>query len=820
MKTTRITNATFAKSVSLLKSSTALPEMSYVFELKFTLNNPNTYDGGSYAANDKFATAISTSGNYTIVGSQDEGDAIGTMSGVAYIYSNSTGQLLYTLRNPNPFGTSTNDFFGQAVAISNNYAIVGASESDANGTASGKAYIYSTSTGQLIYTLDNPNPVDTSQSDRFGQAVAISDSYVIVGANGEDDAGLNSGKAYVFSLATGQLVYQLDNVNATGTTASDLFGISVGITDTYAIVGAHQEDVGGSSSGSAYIFSMSDGSLQYTLNNPNAYGTSASDFFGRSVAISNNYAIVGAYGEDDANGTTSGKAYIYSLSNGSLLYTLNNPNPVGTSANDNFGYYIDVSDTHAVISAHTEGTSVGGGAIATTAGKAYVYNLSSGSLVYTIDDPNAFSTATADNFSQFAVSISNDYVSVGAWNEDSSNAAGTTINATGRAYIFSASNGTLLHTLTNPNAFGSGSFDEFSRYNGVSVSSMYTVIGAANEDSDGVMDAGKAYIYSNSTGQLLYTLNNPITVSPGYIAFGTSVANTNDYVAVGSPYGYVHVFNTQGQFLHTITNPIASLTSFGDDIDIEGTNLIVGSYGATDGGRAYIYNVETGSLLYTLINPNAFDTAANDNFGYSVGISNNYAIVGASLEDDANGTTSGKAYVYSTTTGQLLYTLDNPNPVGTSTNDGFGTSVAISNNYAIVGAYGESDAGGTSSGKAYIYSTTTGQLLYTLDNPTPYGTSASDYFGRSVSISNNYAIVGAVFEDDANGLSSGKAYVYSTTTGQLLYTLDNPNPVGTSQNDNFGQSVEISGNYAIFSAYGEDESNGLNSGKAYLYTLP
>ena len=51
-------------------------------------------------------------------------------------------------------------------------------------------------------------------------------------------------------------------------------------------------------------------------------------------------------------------------------------------------------------------------------------------------------------------------------------------------------------------------------------------------------------------------------------------------------------------------------------------------------------------------------------------------------------------------------------------------SVAISGNSAIVGAYGEDDAGGTSSGKAYIYNVTSGALVHTLDNPNAYGTSS------------------------------------------------------------------------------------------------
>ena len=63
-----------------------------------------------------------------------------------------------------------------------------------------------------------------------------------------------------------------------------------------------EDDAGGTSSGKAYIFNVTSGALVHTLDNPNAYSTSASDYFGYSVAISGNSAIVGAYGEDDAGG--------------------------------------------------------------------------------------------------------------------------------------------------------------------------------------------------------------------------------------------------------------------------------------------------------------------------------------------------------------------------------------------------------------------------------------------------------------------------------------------------------------------------------------
>ena len=279
--------------------------------------------------------------------------------------------------------------------------------------------------------------------------------------------------------------------------------------------------------------------------------------------------------------------------------------------------------------------------------------------------------------------------------------------------------------------------------------------------------------------------------------------------------------------LHTLDNPNAYGTSAGDQfgysVDISGNYAIVGAYfeddaGGFSSGKAYIFNVTTGALLHTLDNPNAYSTSADDRFGWSVAISGNYAIVGAHWEGDAGGTDSGKAYIFNVTTGALLHTLDNPNAYSTSAGDYFGNSVAISGNYAIVGAYLEDDAGGNSSGKAYIFNVTTGALVHTLDNPNPLYTSAVDQFSRfSLDIDGNYAIIGATGEDDAGGLNSGKVYIFNVTTGTLICTLDNPNAYSTSQNDQFGTSAAIFGNYAIVGARQEDDAGGLDSGKAYIF---
>jgi hypothetical protein len=405
---------------------TSIAKVSATPKLLFTLDNPNAF---GTSAGDRFGWSVAISGNYTIIGATEEDDAGGTSSGKAYIFDVTTGSLVHTLDNPNAFGTSAGDQFGSSVAISGNYAIVGApGEDDAGGGLSGKAYIFDVTTGSLVHTLNNPNAFGTSPGDQFGSSVAISGNYAIVGAPYENDAGgSDSGKAYIFDVTTGSLVHTLDNPNAFGTSEFDEFGVSVAISNTYAIVGAPREaDAGGIFSGKAYIFDVTTGSLVHTLDNPNAFGTSAVDSFGRSVAISDNYAIFGVNAEDDAGGSASGKAYIFDVTTGSLVHTLDNPNAFGTSAFDNFAFSVSISGNYAIAGAINE-TVLNESAV----GKAYIFDVTTGSLVYTLDNPNAFAASTSGDQFGYSVAISSNYVVVGVWAEDDSGG-----NSSGKSYIY------------------------------------------------------------------------------------------------------------------------------------------------------------------------------------------------------------------------------------------------------------------------------------------------------------------------------------------------------------------------------------------------
>jgi hypothetical protein len=500
----RTRNSAYSENYTTTRTSTYSAAYTTTRVSNFSLGFVGNYIGNFTRTRQEDFTRTRSSvfdyvGNYV-------GDFTGNYSRLLSFTGNFTGNysrtttdttLLHTLDNPNPIGTTTYDYFSGEVAIDGNYAIVGAygelSAEDLNGYNSGKAYIFNTTTGALVHTLDNPNAYGTTSGDLFGSEVGISGNYAIVGAKYEDKAdagdgggvGTQSGKAYIFNVTTGALLHTLDNPNAYAFSAGDNFGQSVEIDGNYAIVGASAEDdAGGTQSGKAYIFNVTTGALVHTLDNPNDYGTSAGDLFGYAVDVSGNYAIVSAKGEDDAGVNSAGRAYIFNVTTGALVHTLDNPNPIGTAAFDEFGRNVSISGNYAILGAYMEDeTGI------QSSGKAYIFNVTTGALVHTLDNPNVYGTSAGDNFG-WSVSISGDYAIVGAKNEDEASG-----NNSGKLYIFNVTTGTLVKTLDNPNAYGTPAGDAFGQK--VDISGNYIIAGVYVDPTYGT--TGKAYIFNMVT---------------------------------------------------------------------------------------------------------------------------------------------------------------------------------------------------------------------------------------------------------------------------------------------------------------------------------
>jgi len=146
--------------------------------------------------------------------------------------------------------------------------------------------------------------------------------------------------------------------------------------------------------------------------------------------------------------------------------------------------------------------------------------------------------------------------------------------------------------------------------------------------------------------------------------------------------------------------------------------------------------------------------------------------------------------------------------------DYFGAGVSISGNYAIVGAPLDDDKG-SYSGAVYIFEQNAGTWAEVAKLTASDG-DADDRFGLGVSISGKYAIVGSILDDD-NGIDSGSAYVFERNAGTWT-EVAKLTAIDGIDGDHFGYGVSISGNYAMIGACYDDD-NGSNSGSVYVYNV-
>jgi len=144
-------------------------------------------------------------------------------------------------------------------------------------------------------------------------------------------------------------------------------------------------------------------------------------------------------------------------------------------------------------------------------------------------------------------------------------------------------------------------------------------------------------------------------------------------------------------------------------------------------------------------------------------------------------------------------------------NDGFGLGVSISGNWIVVGTPNADHGGLTDAGAAYLFDATTGQQLQKL---VAQDRAAEEYFGWSVSVSGDLALVGARWDDD-NGTHSGSIYVFDAITGQQLHKFTAPSGAA---DDWFGHSVSISGSLALAGVPWDDD-NGNESGSAHVFVV-
>ncbi len=303
--------------------------------------------------------------------------------------------------------------------------------------------------------------------------------------------------------------------------------------------------------------------------------------------------------------------------------------------------------------------------------------------------------------------------------------------------------------------------------------------------------AGQIYdrvpVVDLGTGAFVRELVAVGLASPGSSYFGFSLAMEGGIVAVGAPGGFpsdpgsVHLFDvSSGVQTHRLLPPTgaSSDNSFGVSVSLDGGRVLVGDPVAR---RAYLFDTATGQLLQTLppLAPGGFS------FGTSVSLDGGLALVGAPGPLGSPGT----ALLFDTATGGLVQSFSAASPGHTQN---FSYRVALSAPYAVV-----TSVVGVS-GQVDVFDASSGSLLYELRSPVSLGTNT---FGRSLDVEGTRLAIGY---PDNN--STGFAHIVDLTSGAFLYA---PVPSNAQSNDFFGSSVGLTSNVAVVGCPGYQAGGAL-----------
>ena len=437
----------------------------------------------------------------------------------------------------------------------------------------------------------------------------------------------------------------------------DRLGYSVDISGNYAIIGCYGDDFAAvdPNMGSAYIFEKSGIEDWTFVQKVSASDRDDYDRFGWSVAIDGDIAVVGAYQEDhnvvDAVPlSNAGSIYVYRRGGDGVWFQMQKLVASDRTADDEFGWSVDISDSTIIVGAHHEGHDAFGGAYEYHAGSAYIFDLNlAGTWVQTqkivgsqrADDhyypdgrPDPADEDLSDLFGG-SVAISGNYVIVGAHNHDYGlGGVGTGfLWNQGIAYVFERSGGVWTE-VEKLQATVQKAWDRFG-YD-VNIDSTVAVVGVWAEDESefgaaSLMNSGGAYIFERDiSGNWIQEQKLDASDRTTGDHFGKSVAIDGNYLVIGaeqedidgdgglgdtlSNAGAAYIFLKGGGGTWTEIQKIAAsdrndLDLFGDAVAISGTTILVGAWQQdlnedgvaelNDAGAGYFYSAIVCEEIFT-----------------------------------------------------------------------------------------------------------------------------------------------------------------------------------------------------------------------------
>ena len=657
---------------------------------------------------------------------------------------------------------------------------------------------------------------DGADDDEFGYSVAIDGNTAVVGAPGSNS---NAGAAYVFVFTEADdddgVWSQAAKLTASVPAANDEFGISVAIDGETIVVGAHQNDAdeNDNDEGAAYVFTRVSG-IWGQKAKLTASGAAENDEFGISVAVHGETVVVGAHldnaNDDDAD---SGAAFVFTKPGNSGWANATETAKLTASdgvANDKFGISVSLDDDTVVVGAHQPQYEESGANVEVGPGAAYVFTKPA-TGGWTDNTEGAKFTApdgAANDEFGVSVAIDVDAVVVGAHLHD----VGANANA-GAAYVFTRDSNSgkwgqpLKLTASNGHAD-----DGFG--NSVAVDGNTAVVGAYLDDRDNAArDTGSTYVFARKLGVWSQTLN---LAGPGpdqNDRLGYSVAVDDGTLLAGAPQDEI-----DPGFAYAM-----------DISDAEWTDFV--STELTDNGKDYFYRVLnlTNDQEYAF-RVRSVNAAANRPSNETVAATPKSAKPGktdglSAQPGDSQVTLSWDDPRDSSLTGyQVLRPPEQTKFTAGSDgerNGAFGASVAVDDaavvvgGTAVVGAPKHNVGSKSNAGAAYVFTEVDGVWSGPIELTAGSDGAENDWFGYSVAVESNVAVIGAYQHDTNDNADAGAAYVFirDPLTGVWSEPVKLIADDG-AENDWFGYSVAVDGETIVVGARWH---NG-KAGAAYVFT--
>lgn len=321
--------------------------------------------------------------------------------------------------------------------------------------------------------------------------------------------------------------------------------------------------------------------------------------------------------------------------------------------------------------------------------------------------------------------------------------------------------------------------DEFGR--SVAIDGDFLVVGAMFKNSNDKAQTGAAYIFKFDGSTWVEYQKIVPAEGESYDWFGGAADIEDTVMVVGahtanvqesSNAGTVHVYYFNGSTWYEDQELYASdhgtQNWFGISLDLNGKDLIIGSTGDDielndDQGSAYVFRYEDSwSEVQKLT---ASDGEESDDFGRSVSISGNTILIGSPECEIDNVNYQGAVYYFNYSSGNWSQIQKLSIPTVNSFLS-FGIDLALKGDTAIIGAEGQTVGDNTYQGAAFIY--TKNGSTWTKDQELSASDGKeNDYYGNSVSITNNFALVGAYRSTIGSNSMQGSAYILKYGTNSI-----------------------------------------------------